>query len=101
MVVWKPLSIKDAFKRGHAMNAVSQAEREDRRVALYYTPERGWYGWQSCGEVDCSPMLQIVHVPTFDGGVARVFDSQILKIADSIRTGGPDECHATDSSTDQ
>lgn len=91
MVLWKPLSIRPGLKVGNEFIATREAANAGSSIALYYTPQRGWYGWASTGEFDLPPMERLYPLLSQSGYVAQVPASQILKMADAIRLDAPDE----------
>lgn len=91
MLHWKPLREKPNPTSGMAFTAAGKAAKEDRAVALYYTPERGWYGWCSVAETDDEPMERIYPVLEVCGKIVGVPGSVLLKAAAAVEIESLDE----------
>lgn len=91
MTLWKPLPIRPGLKVGNEFIVTREAANAGSSIALYYTPQRGWYGWASMGELDLPAMERLYPLLSQSGYVVQVPASQILKMADAIRLDAPDE----------
>lgn len=91
MITWIPLDTGGPPKYGKAFTSAGKAAKSGAHVAMYFTPERGWYGWVSCDELPTDRMERIYPVLSCDCGQVAVAGSVILKAADAIRLEAPDE----------
>jgi hypothetical protein len=91
MMIWEPIEPVEPAKQGVLWTRMNKAAKAGCHIVLYFTPERGWYGWTSIAELDVEPMERVYPLRLADGTIAAVCGSQIVKAAAAIELDAPDE----------
>ena len=91
MYRWIPLKIGER-KDGRALQlALKAAAAAGKHVVAYFTPQRGWWAYQT-DDAELPDDKPRLHSMVDAGGAMRTVTTDvILRTADAIREGFPDE----------
>lgn len=91
MFRWQPLLIQPR-KDGRSLSlALKKAEKEGRHVRLYYTPQRGWWGYQTTDEECPNEQPRLRSVMDATGTVRHITSDVLTRLLDEHGEGFPNE----------
>lgn len=88
---WQSLKIGDR-KDGRSLSlALTKAAKEGRHVCLYFTPERGWWGYQTTDEYGPDDLPRLRRVMDATGTMRSITTDVLSRLFDVHKEGFPDE----------
>lgn len=91
MYRWQPLPIPTRRDGRGLSLTLTKAAKEGRHVSLYYTPQRGWWGYQTTDETVPDEQPRLRQIMDASGTLRSVTTDVLTRLLDCVREGIPDE----------